>query len=319
MYGDERIDYNYSANEFYEEDDGNIWIGTHTGGLMKYDQNLNLTAKHPFRFSDGTRFSGGRVKKILQDREGNMWIGVANPKPSVSIFNEETGIFNLIDTTGMHLAMRFPAAHLSDMIEDRQGNMWLGYYSGLLWIKRDAGEEYHVKTLKHEVLSSTAILDLYEDNNGNIWIASGMGLYSTKPEKSDSLIFYKFNCSGCDQYVKPLSIYQASNGKIWVGTNQGLFQMNEKNRHYQPVNENHGLIHNNGINAITEDSKGNLWLATDKGLVRFDPEQTELLSIKLYESIDGLPYEESVSAPLFKSTYGNSQFCTLIIPVSFII
>ena len=227
----EIADYNISACEFFEDVNDNIWIGTHTAGLMKYDQNLNLLYRYPLRFSDNTEFYGGRVKKILQDQNGNMWVGVANPKPSICIFNEETGIFNLIDTTRMHLAWRFPSLNIRDMIEDQHGNMWFGFYSGLSWIRWDEVTEYHIKTVMHKELSSSTINDLYEDRKGNVWIASRKGLYSVNPGESDSLIFTKYRCSDCDQDIRPLSVYQDSNSRIWIGTNQGLCQLNEETKH----------------------------------------------------------------------------------------
>jgi len=55
---------------------------------------------------------------------------------------------------------------------------------------------------------------------------------------------------------------------------------------------------------ITGNSNGNLWMATEKGLVIFDPTPDLGLHCKLFERSDGLPYEGSIIAPLFRSRSG---------------
>ena len=85
-------------------------------------------------------------------------------------------------------------------------------------------------------------------------------------------------------------IHFSENGIVWIGTmNGGLTKYNlktQESRHYphDPMNPN-SLI-NNSINGIYEDPEGILWIATDGGLNRFDPE-SEVFEV--YTEEHGLP------------------------------
>ncbi len=297
--------YTYSACEFFEDKEGNIWVGSHAAGLLKYDQNLKLISKIDLRFSDNTEWEGGRVKKILQDTDGVIWIGMANPKPSISFFNRDNEIFQLITyDTNWSVAWELPVKYINDMIEDHLGNIWLGFHSGLFWIPGAENEDNLMRSVDHNELSGALIIDLFEDRNNHVWVVSYMGLYSVETGIRDSLVFIKYSCSGEDQSVKPRSVYQGANGQIWVGTNQGLYQVNQDTRQFYPVDEEDELLHTSQINAITEDAKGNLWMATSKGLVKFKHTPGKGNYIKLFENVDGLPYEGSVASPLFQTRSG---------------
>ena len=294
----------YSACAFCEDNDGNFWIGSHAVGLLKYDHNLKLISQINLKFSDSSEWGGGRVKKIFQDAEGVMWLGMANPKPSISFFNPENEIFQLItEDTVWSKSWEFPVRYINDMIEDHRRNKWFGYYSGLYWMPGDKNRDHLIRSVNHDELSSAIIRDLYEDRDYHVWVVSDKGLYSVETDINDSLIFIKYYCFNEDQesgLVKPLYVYQCANKKIWIGTNQGLFQLKEGTKQYQLFNRENDLLYENPVNAITEDSKGILWMATDKGLVRFDGKS----NTKLFESIDGLPYEGSISSALFQSKSG---------------
>jgi len=208
----------FSASTFCEDNEGNFWIGSHGAGLMKYDKNLRLISRIELRFSDNTEWvGGGRVLRILQDAEGLIWIGLANPKPSVSFLNPDNKIFQIItEDTIWPLTWEFPVRYFIDMIEDQRGNKWLGYYSGLSWIPSEDNNNLLVRKVDHNELSTTTIWDLYEDRTGLVWVASRNGLYSIESDKHDSLVFIKYTCFNEDQEVKLRSVFQSTNGKIWV-------------------------------------------------------------------------------------------------------
>jgi signal transduction histidine kinase len=231
---------------------------------------------------------------------------VANPKPSICIYDEEKEMFQLIDTSEMYKSWMFPARYVNDMMEDSRGNIWFGSHSGLGWLPGSTKKEYRILPVNHPELSGTAIFDLHEDSSGLVWVASYTGLYSIKVQASDSLTFSRFPfCQEAgNQEIIPRSVFQVSGGTIWIGTDQGLFQLNQDSSMiYRAKNEN-ALLRHNMINAITEDKAGNLWMATDKGLVRYNPGFGRTFGVKLFERFDGLPYEGSISAPLYQSRSG---------------
>jgi len=65
-----------------------------------------------------------------------------------------------------------------------------------------------------------------------------------------------------------MSVYQHSNGAIAIGLIGGGFSL-YNGRTFHKFSQNEGLS-NATVNDIEEDSKGNLWLATNDGLSKFD-------------------------------------------------
>jgi diguanylate cyclase (GGDEF)-like protein len=82
------------------------------------------------------------------------------------------------------------------------------------------------------------------------------------------------------------SIFQQSTGFIWFATGRGASRYDGyefRNYSYNPGNDTH--ISNNFVIDIAEDSKGNIWLATEDGLNKISPDG----STAIYNVKDGMP------------------------------
>ena len=100
-------------------------------------------------------------------------------------------------------------------------------------------------------------------------------------------------------------IFQDSKQRIWIGTNGlGLSLFNKKDKSYDFYTETNGLP-NNVVYGILEDSKGNLWLSTNKGLCEFNPETKQLRN---FDTQDGLQSNEFNKRAFFKSPSGMMYF-----------
>ena len=66
-----------SANwvrDLIEGQDGMIWIATEGGGVNKFDPRTETFTRYPFGFNDPKRISSDRAFRILQARNGDLWI-----------------------------------------------------------------------------------------------------------------------------------------------------------------------------------------------------------------------------------------------------
>jgi Signal transduction histidine kinase len=81
------------------------------------------------------------------------------------------------------------------------------------------------------------------------------------------------------------AFYKDKAGYIWVGTNtKGLFMCNKDGtilKTYDVTN----VLPNNRIHAITQDNNGDIWISSNKGISRLNP---EIQSIRNYSKEDGL-------------------------------
>ena len=132
------------------------------------------------------------------------------------------------------------------------------------------------------------VQQVIQDSSGYLWFASVGGLhrwdghnfksYTHDPEDPTSLSF---------DYVERLFI--DSKGGLWVGTNGGGLNYfdtyNETFTRYQADSTNLRGISGNIVNAISEDTEGNIWVATRGGLNKWDP-RTQLFTQYVYDRND---------------------------------
>jgi ligand-binding sensor domain-containing protein len=156
------------------------------------------------------------------------------------------------------------------MCKDRQGHLWIGTLSGV-----DIYDEEKDQFNRVEILKGISIQDIFEDSKGYIWISTFLdGVYRFDPSNNEWKIFlHDASLDGSLPYNKPTSIFEDSKRRLWVTTQGGGFgQFDYKTEKFTTYNTSNGL-NNDVVYQIQEDVEGKLWLSTNQGLVRFDPEK----------------------------------------------
>jgi signal transduction histidine kinase/DNA-binding response OmpR family regulator len=106
-----------------------------------------------------------------------------------------------------------------------------------------------------------------------------------------------------------LSLHLDRKSRLWVGTSFGLNsiplqKLKSDNSGFTVYTEKEGLP-NNTVHGISEDTNGNIWISTNKGLVRLDPETGTLLKM---DDKDGLQSNEFSDGSVWKNGSGEIYF-----------
>lgn len=300
----------------YEDVHQNLWIGTEGGGLnyrIKSTEErkfppfvqINNSAKKPFALTTLTKNN----KKLLLigsgDKPAFSYIDITNPTAKklqkvVNIPEVKSSVFTL---------------HI-----DHLNQIWLGTYSKGVYVLVYKKDKFIVKkhftnTGKKGQVPSNIIRNIYQDSHKNMWFATGDGLskmpYGEFDKETPQFISYHHDVTDDKSisYNYILSIYESEKGDLWFGTlggglNKLLSKPHEKKARFKVYNTTNGLP-NDAVKGILEDDKGNLWLSSNMGLTKFDPETEKFKNYNIY---DGLQSNEFQELACFKRKNGRVLF-----------
>lgn len=157
------------------------------------------------------------------------------------------------------------------------------------------------KINKKQGLSSSRITGIVQDSDGFLWIGTQDGL--NRYDGFDFRIFQKTNSNISSNDITDIII--DSQNKIWIATLGGGVNIYDKEKDrfksLKNIASNPKEIISNQANVLFEDSKGFIWIGTNKGLEKFDskdyshrnltsPEITNVNITSFYETKDGMIY-----------------------------
>lgn len=174
-------------------------------------------------------------------------------------------------------AATISANEISSLLCDVKGNIWIGSAYGNIDVINEKTEK-----IKHIVLGGkgSTIRSIIQDDKGNIWAVSvnKIILIDTKGKINTPNFSNTFNTKGKPAYSL---LYKDLSNKIWLGASGKLWQYNSEQNNFAvvpftPPNFKDGIF---SITAMKEERAGIFWIATDKGVFRFDQKQN--ISVEL--------------------------------------
>ncbi|MGY6649718.1 hybrid sensor histidine kinase/response regulator transcription factor [Wenyingzhuangia sp. IMCC45574] len=285
----------------FEDSNGYLWFGTEIGGLDV------LTAEH-----DDGAYDKFESLDVYMTAYAITEVNIAGKK-KVMIGGVSTPNAYMIDITEPKEVSDFAIEPLKDVtntvfsiLQDKNSNIWIGTYNDGVkrWLVSGSEGEFTKDVLSYnkyqeKSISNNIIRDIYEDSFGNIWFATanGLNMLPRSEVNARSPKFEVFNnvkndtTSISHDYI--LTVFESSSNELWVGTlggglNKFVPAVNGNKAYFKRYLTENGLP-NNVIKGIVEDDEGNLWIATNRGISKFNP-RTE--KFQNYNVNDGLQSDE---------------------------
>jgi len=255
--------------------DGNLWIGTKEGGVSRFSPASLHFGAWRRDASDSRSLSDENIRAIYTDRSGVLWLGTYNG--GLNRYDAAQGRF-----THFRHDARNPASIDEDRVysiyEDRAGDLWIGTGVGINRLDRKSGRFEHFKRGDVDKLG-TAIPTYWflEDRREKFWFGTGTGK-AFLDRKSGAVT---------PQTFTSLSLIEDRQGNLWFGESKGLAKQDQTGKvRIIPWPAFAGPVSQIQINFMHEDDGGLLWLATERGLLRFDPKAE---AFSYFTASDGLP------------------------------
>lgn len=292
---------NKSDNEIrgiYADKRKRLWIASKAGGLYVYQQGKKIDDIFINEPTGGI----GLVYTILEDRTEAIWLGTKG-----------NGLFKAvpIDQTRLKYKLIHYKANKKDsnslssdliysLLEDRKGRIWISTFQyGINLIVPDGGDKVRFTNINNAFRNyptgSWKARHLAEDGTGKIWVATTNGLVIFDPDKESprNYVFKTYGKVPGDKSSLGNNdaqyIFKDSKNGIWVATSGGglnkVVQISERGLKFKVFTKEDGLP-SDYILSIVEDNVHNLWLGTENGISKLNPEQEKFRN---YDSYDGLP------------------------------
>lgn len=284
----------------------NLWIGTEGEGINYYDRKNNTFTRYKNDPNNPASLSANLVKSVIRDKNNKIWIGTHYG--GLNCFNPETKSF-IRYTSRQNDTSSLGNDEITVVFEDSFGRFWVGTNKGLNSFNTQSG-----KFIRNRVNGrADAVLYIFEDTKRTLWVATNSGLYQLKNGASKFVARVAANAEIL-RYTQINCITEDKKGSLLLGSNgYGLFKLDPDKHRYTRLTTLDGLP-SNTIMGVLEDDFQNLWITTDKGLCKSNP---NLHDIKTYNVKDGLPGNEFNLRSFLKDSKGEFFFGGLSGMISF--
>ncbi|AWH84664.1 hypothetical protein HYN59_05805 [Flavobacterium album] len=277
--------------------DSIYWLAT-KNGIIKWDRKANTFETVPDKDSKNAAWN------VVVDKNGKIWYTLITG-----------GLYSYDPATGAVETFRndpndpksLPANNAYTLLCDSKGRIWIGTYGAGL-CRFDAASRCFVRypfekregnaMIKTDKLDDSNVVSINEDSKGNIWVGTNYGGLNKLDEKTGKFSHYNDRSIGM---MCITAFLEDTNGIVWTGSYlHGLFRIDTKTGKIKVYRQEDGLLANN-VQGITKDSEGNLWIASERGLTRFNPKTGKFFPLT---KANGLPESQFIRPP-FKDVNGD--------------
>ncbi|MBQ8997219.1 MAG: hypothetical protein IJ086_00840 [Clostridium sp.] len=193
---------------------------------------------------------------------------------------------------------------IKTIYQDSKGYIWIGTEDGLNRYNGYDFENYkHDEHNKNSIINNY-VIDIEEDKNGYIWVSTTNGLSRINTTNNEIKNYYSEKHDGNLLDSSLWKILSTAKGDIIVFGINGINVYDEAKDAFVKVPLNDNFINCHYIYSVEEDSNGNIWIGTDKGLLELD--KNFKLVTSYYEAIG-----KSEVYNIYDDLKGNLWVCTL--------
>lgn len=240
-----------------EDPEGNLWIGTTGGGLVRRDRN-------GFRhFGPADGLDNEQIKAIHFDRQGRFWVGTDGGglflrEPNQSRFHAFTPPGGL------------PEPHIIAITDDAQGQLFVTTFREGPF--RLVGDRFQAVPMEPDARKNPGFT-LTRSPQGRVWLGCSSGVY-----RFETNAFKLWSPSTQLTGHDPVVAWEIDEHEVWIGTAQGLVQWRDGLWSSYPIG---GGSSARLARAMVRDHEGNIWKSSEgSGMVQLRRSKFVTLGVK---------------------------------------
>ena len=329
--GDKNSLSGHKVRSVFKDNHDELWVGTFNNGLNRI-QNHSATNSKVYKYlhepNDHATISSDYITAIYVDKNERLWIGTYKNGLSYA------------DNVHQSLSIKFSrhfyneGFEVHEFMEDPFGRIWICTQSGfyIYSYETDTFKHYGHDQLHNQEVANLNIQSVIYEAPNVLWFATwNRGVCKliinsdnlfTSDQSKDSLVIYDQIYDVNQSRIDPrfITLMKDPNNVIWLGSNvDGLIKMTETSKginfiKYDKWRGSPG----NSVFGLAHDEKGFIWISTNNGIGKFNPEREEFNN---YHESDGLlanafTWDASFQAEDGKIFFGNSNGLNAFYPDS---
>ncbi len=273
---------------------GGVFAGHWGEGLVRFTPSDQVFHVERNRDEGVPGLKQGRVRAILEDRGGDLWVGsFGGGVQRVAADARRDGIEWPFEALPFPADAPEAARLVWNLLQDRAGRIWVATDHGIYWTDPDA-PSWHLEPALRPELRAGGVRVLMEDERGRIWAGSSSGLWRFDSFGEARQPVQLVPAGGAEPWFAQqdrsvYALHRDSDGRIWVGTSGGLQILAADGTplaRYRVADGLPGTI----VWDIHRHADGDVFIGSNGGLVRVtDPGDVSALRFEPTGRLAGLP------------------------------
>ncbi|WP_299019999.1 ligand-binding sensor domain-containing diguanylate cyclase [uncultured Photobacterium sp.] len=298
----------------FQDRENSIWVGTHTGLIRlrhtpftTWDQARGLAGDYIRTVlaldSDEIIVGSSKGMSVIKNKQirnyspttsddfapealsvislaprykGGVWVGSFNR----GLFSFDNQLLKHVDLQGL------PSNAIRAILDDKQGNVWLGTNAGLIKYSDDG--THQLFTTK-DGLPGDYVMALTFDKQGQLWVGTSAGVGIINQNQIRNL-----NLQPLEQAEYVFGFY-SQNDYMWMTTDRGLIRYRFSDQKLSIIGKKHGLPVDK-IFQVISDRNGSFWLTSNRGIWRVSEDDANAvadgassrINFERYNELDGM-------------------------------
>jgi len=242
--------------------DGGVLVGTNAGGLARFDPVANRFRSYP---TGGGGTSDRKIYSLAADGTSGAWIATDRGLDHLDLAHDT---ITHVDTGHAAAPRNF------SVLQDRQGDLWLGNDRGL-FVRRRGTQDFVRAPATDDAAAATVLRNqtwaLHEDAAGRLWVGSGQAGAAYRDTNGHWQAVPGFSPAPAQgNFATVRAFAESGDGTEWIGTDgNGVLSYRAGDpavRHIAHDAAQPSSLPGDSIRGLLHDATGNLWVATDLGV-----------------------------------------------------
>lgn len=304
----------FDACSFMVDRSGLLWIGTNAEGIQQISLNTPYFKSYPYKVgfhydllkqvlklptdqlfdwytADGPKAASSYHFRSVYDAQHNLWLAL---KKTVCRYNDKTKQVQKLPLIPLQRVQKDQGVGIQGITITASGQPMIIAYNGQI-LEFDAKTQQWLPFIDAGLIRNTfgtSLIprDIFDDGH-LVWITTdgdGLLIIDRSTKKMQQLKYRAVVGSLPTNKLLGIKADPKRTDVLWIGGYEGLICLNKKTLECEVYSLKQGLP-DNTIYSIQTDSKGYLWLSTNKGLCRFNIKNKH---VRVFQTTYGLPGDE---------------------------